>query len=253
MDGHGMNGHLVSDAVRHILHKNVQECPEFNKDLKQALQKGFFRTNCELFQPGIDITMSGTTCVSCVIQGTMLYTANVGDSRAIMGRANGKGGWTSLSLSHDHKPDRPDEEKRILAADGRVGALKGPNGEALGPARVWRKDCDAPGLAMSRSLGDSLAASVGVIGEPEITITPLTPQDEFIVIASDGLWEFITNQEVVEVVSRFLDSRDPVGACDTLIEEANRRWKLEDDVVDDTTVVVIFLDVPRKGLGDKRR
>ncbi|CBZ49543.1 hypothetical protein NCLIV_000410 [Neospora caninum Liverpool] len=253
MDGHGMNGHLVSDVVRQILYKNVQECPAFNRDLKQALQKGFFRTNCELFQPGIDITMSGTTCVACVLHGTTLYSANVGDSRAIMGRSNGKGGWTSLSLSHDHKPDRPDEEKRILAAEGRVAALKGPNGEPLGPARVWRKDCDAPGLAMSRSLGDSLAASVGVIGEPEILVASLTPQDDFIVIASDGLWEFMTNEEVAQIVSRFLESKDPMGACDALIEESNRRWRLEDDVIDDTTVVVIFLDVGRKDAGEKRR
>lgn len=109
--------------------------------------------------------------------------------------------------------------------------------------RVWRKDCDAPGLAMSRSLGDSLAASVGVTGEPEIFVTGLTPNDDFIVLASDGVWEFMTNEEVVEIVSRFWESKDPLGACDALIEEATRRWRQEDDVIDDTTALVVFLDV----------
>lgn len=146
MDGHGVNGHQVSDVVRRALPKNVQECPEFNKDMKQALEKGFFRTNCEVFQRGMDVMMSGTTCIACVVQGTTLYTANVGDSRAIMARSNGRGCWTAFALSQDHKPDRPDEEKRILANDGRVGALKGPNGEPLGPPRSVSTETEATAL-----------------------------------------------------------------------------------------------------------
>lgn len=69
--------------------------------------------------------------------------------------------------------------------------------------RVWLADIDVPGLAMSRSLGDDVAHSVGVTSVPEITEFDLLPNDKFIVWASDGVWEFMSNQEVVNVKSFF--------------------------------------------------
>lgn len=69
-------------------------------------------------------------------------------------------------------------------------------GKEVGPARVWIKDHDIPGLAMSRSLGDYVAQSVGVIPEPEIILYDIKIDDRVIIIASDGVWEFMSNEQV---------------------------------------------------------
>ena len=99
------------------------------------------------------------------------------------------------TLSIDHKPDRKDEHERIIECGGRVDTFREPNGESVGPARVWLKEQQVPGLAMSRSLGDYVASTVGVISEPEFFEMEIKAHDKFIVLASDGLWEFIDNEE----------------------------------------------------------
>lgn len=74
--------------------------------------------------------------------------------------------WVSTALSRDHKPDLKDEEERIVTNGGRIDPFREPNGDPIGPYRVWLKQENVPGLAMSRSIGDLVAASVGVIPEP---------------------------------------------------------------------------------------
>jgi len=69
-------------------------------------------------------------------------------------------------ITRDHKPDDPDEEVRITAMNGRIESYKGRYGENVGPARVWLKSEQYPGLAMSRSIGDACAHSVGVSALP---------------------------------------------------------------------------------------
>jgi serine/threonine protein phosphatase PrpC len=115
--------------------------------------------------------------------------ANVGDSRAVLGCLKPKNTpllptetlathsshegnkiWVAHGLSRDHKPDAKDEHDRIISCNGRVDPFKEPNGDPIGPARVWLKHENVPGLAMSRSIGDAVAASVGVSPEPGIFI-----------------------------------------------------------------------------------
>lgn len=72
-------------------------------------------------------------------------------------------------MSIDHKPDLPSEKQRILRCNGRVDSYKdNENRNPVGPARVWLKNENIPGLAMSRSFGDYIASTVGVISEPEV-------------------------------------------------------------------------------------
>ena len=115
-------------------------------------------------------------------------------------------GWVAHDLSRDHKPSDKDECQRIVARKGRVEPFKDENGEFIGPARVWLKEDDIPGLAMSRSFGDQVAASVGCIPEPgnknvfilEIKEWKFTKDDMFFILASDGVWEFIESDEVIK-------------------------------------------------------
>lgn len=77
-----------------------------------------------------------------------------------------KASFKITPLSEDHKPSLPHEKKRVEQSGGRVEPILGPQGQWLGPDRVWMKNEDTPGLAMSRSLGDGLAHSLGVSSEP---------------------------------------------------------------------------------------
>jgi serine/threonine protein phosphatase PrpC len=108
-------------------------------------------------------------------------------------------------LSNDHKLNIETECERIIESGGRVQSFKdtqNPN-ESIGPRRVWLPDQEIPGLAMSRSMGDEVAHSVGVSAVPEVLEFTLGVSDRFVVIGSDGLWEFLTNEQVCEIVLPF--------------------------------------------------
>ena len=138
----------------------------------------------------------------------------------------------------DHKPDLPAEKKRITDTGGRVFAVEYDDG-IDGPPRVWLGHMDVPGLAMSRSLGDVVAHSAGVVSDPEFTEFELDPKnDKFIVVATDGLWEFVDNHETIEMVE---GQAGPAQAVDVLVTEAGARWMQEEQVIDDTTVIVANL------------
>ena len=95
----------------------------------------------------------------------------------------------------------------------------------MGPLRVWHLHENIPGLAMSRSFGDHCAAQVGVITDPEVLELNLSEQDKFIVIASDGVWEFLSNDDVVRIVEPFYLQNSAEKAAEALIKEALKRWK----------------------------
>lgn len=150
-----------------------------------------------------DVRFSGTTGAVVVLVQQTLYSANVGDSRAVLAKRMGQWDYLAVPLTCDHKPSRPDEKRRIVSRGGRVGPRKHPNGHAVGSSRVWLADQDIPGLAVSRAIGDSVAASVGVTCEPEVWQRQIESNDAFIILASDGVWEFMTPQEAVDLVAEF--------------------------------------------------
>lgn len=92
---------------------------------------------------------------------------------------------------------------------------------------------------LCRSLGDAVAHTAGVISDPEFTERELDPElDKFLVIATDGLWEFVDNKETIEMA---VAQRTPSEAVDCLVKEACQRWMQEEQVIDDTTVIVANL------------
>jgi len=248
-DGHGLVGHDVSKFLISNLPKNLNlALKKTNKyishkeTLYSTLKKVFIETNIELCKiPSIDTKFSGSTCVTIILTKNKIISANAGDSRAVMGRyINGK--WISIELSHDQKPNNPGEKERILSHGGRIEAYKDENGGDFGPPRVWLKNEDVPGLAMSRSFGDEVAASVGTISEPEIEEYEITENDKFIIIASDGIWEFISSQECVEFIKDFYEKKDLKGCLKFLLNESSKRWIKEEEVIDDITEVLIFFE-----------
>jgi serine/threonine protein phosphatase PrpC len=99
------------------------------------------------------------------------------------------------------------------------------NGEPMGPLRVWLKNEDAPGLAMTRSMGDGVGQRVGVSPEPEVTIFDLKEEHKFVLIASDGVWEFLSNEDVADIVSPYVAKNAPEAAANALVKESLKKWK----------------------------
>jgi len=243
-DGHGANGHKVSSFIKDNLPKVLdRETKRRNKvSLSKLIKEVFISVNCSLLNEAMtDTQFSGSTCASLLFFPDKVFSANVGDSRAILAKFS-QNEWKSLALTRDHKPSEKDEAKRILNKKGRIEAFVDEEGEYVGPQRVWLADQNVPGLAMSRSFGDQVAAQVGVTSEPEVFEFPFGMEDRFVVIASDGVWEFISNEECVNIVKEFYDAKDVASAAEFVVEEATRRWHKEESVVDDITVIVIFLE-----------
>jgi serine/threonine protein phosphatase PrpC len=279
-DGHGAEGRKVSQFVRNTLPAEIieryktrkaerlamkssegEKIEIYDAELrKAALKQAFIQAESRLrdIASGIDHQFSGTTGVGVWIVGQLAYAACTGDSRAIIGRKPAQAlspksprGWRSppailaVSMTCDQKPTRPDERKRVRAAGGRITRWK----KNVGPLRVWLPDDWIPGLAMTRSIGDTILTEFGVTPEPEVTVTGLGPLDSFIVLASDGVWEFMNSDEVAIFVWKERNSgTTPSVAASRLVSEAVRRWGQHEVMVDDITAVVLFLDFETQGL-----
>jgi serine/threonine protein phosphatase PrpC len=238
LDGHGEHGDGVSQTFRDQLIPELFNHPTWATDLKKACTDAIAKVERNLLRNyRIDSEFSGTTLSMAIVRGNKVTGVNVGDSRVILGQEI-DGRLTFQDITFDHKPDTPQEKERILACGGRVFAVEYDDG-IDGPPRVWLGHMDIPGLAMSRSLGDVVAHSAGVISEPEFTEYELNPvTDKFMVVATDGLWEFVDNQETVEMVEA---QSGPTDAVDVLVTEAATRWMHEEQVIDDTTIIVANL------------
>ncbi|EYU39712.1 hypothetical protein MIMGU_mgv1a008325mg [Erythranthe guttata] len=208
----------------------------------QALKKSFLNAfkvmDRELrMYTNIDCFYSGTTAVTFVKQGQHLVIGNVGDSRAVLATRDENNKLTAVQLTVDLKPNLPAEEERIRKCKGRVFALQ----DEPEVARVWLPNNNSPGLAMARAFGDFCLKDFGLISVPEISYRHITNKDEFVVLATDGIWDVLSNKEVVKIVSS-CPSRSQ--AARAVVETAVRAWrsKYPTSKVDDCAVVCLFLD-----------
>ncbi|XP_054819199.1 protein phosphatase 2C 50-like [Prosopis cineraria] len=197
-DGHG--GSQVANYCRDRVHLALAEEIEFVKEAlingsvkdtiqdqwKKAFTNCFLKVDAEVggkanCEPVAPETV-GSTAVVAIICASHIIVANCGDSRAVLCR-----GKEPMALSVDHKPNRDDEYARIEAAGGKVIQWNGH--------RVFGV------LAMSRSIGDRYLKP-WIIPEPEVTFLPRAKDDECLILASDGLWDVVTNEEACDLARR---------------------------------------------------
>ncbi|CAA2979054.1 probable phosphatase 2C 33 [Olea europaea subsp. europaea] len=212
--------------------------PEIFQILKESFLKAYKVMDRELkMYANIDCFCSGTTAVTLVKQGQDLVIGYIGDSRAVLGTRDQNNFLTAVQLTVDLKPNLPSEAERIHKCKGRIFALQ----DEPEVARVWLPNYDSPGLAMSRAFGDFCLKEFGLVSVPEICYKRITDKDEFIVLATDGVWDVLSNKEVVDIVG---SSPTRSYAARTLVESAVQGWKLKypTSKVDDCAVVCLFLD-----------
>jgi len=203
-DGHG--GANVAQYAGTQAHDKVLNTAAYKKgDVVTALKQGFMRIDEDMLK---DDTMkddlAGSTAVCSLIKNNVIYTANVGDSRGIcsvLGEVH--------QLSFDHKPSNESESKRIISAGGWV-EFNRVNGN----------------LALSRALGDFVfkknekksAEEQIVTAMPDVTVERITTDTEFLVLACDGIWDVLSNQEVVDFVrGRLAQKMEPHTICEDIM------------------------------------
>ncbi|KAM1949585.1 hypothetical protein ACFX15_009624 [Malus domestica] len=280
-DGHGPDGHKVARCVRDNLPSKLSEVikiyqlntgifsdinvagSELNanngtshdrkasSDLslpswEASFVKSFKEMDEELsLDNTIDSFCSGSTAVTVVKQGDHLVIANLGDSRAVLGTRSGeKKQIVPVQLTVDLKPETPSEAERIMKCKGRILSVEGEPQVF----RLWMPDEDCPGLAMARAFGDFCVKDYGLTSSPEVFYRKISSDDEFVVLATDGIWDALTNSDVVKIVA---SARKRSMAAELLVKRAVRAWKRKfpQSKIDDCAVICLFLkDLPASSL-----
>ncbi|MBA0854333.1 hypothetical protein Goshw_029220 [Gossypium schwendimanii] len=209
-DGHG--GAKAAEFAAQKLEKNIVDEVVRRGDrsgVKEAVKDGYLKTDAEFLKEDVS---GGTCCVTALIQNGNLIVSNAGDCRAVMSR-----GGVAEPLTSDHRPSREDEKSRIETSGGYVDLCRG----------VWRIQGS---LAVSRGIGDQHLKQ-WVISEPETKIIGIKPECEFLILASDGLWDKVSNQEAVDIARPSclgINKLNPLGACKKLVELSVSRGSSDD-------------------------
>ncbi|KAL8215193.1 hypothetical protein R6Q57_004642 [Mikania cordata] len=218
-DGHG--GPKAAEFASENLQKNIQneveKRGENEIEIVEAIKQGYLTTDSEFLKQE---QRGGACCVTAIITSGNLVVSNAGDCRAVVSR-----GGAAEALTSDHRPSRPDEKQRIESLGGYVDNIRGI-------ARVLGS------LAVSRGIGDR-DLKQWITAEPETKIFKIKHEFEFLIMASDGLWEKVSNQEAVDLARPFCTSTDKlevISACKKLVELSVSRGSR-----DDTSVMIIQL------------
>ncbi|KAM3319844.1 protein phosphatase 2C 51 [Capsicum chacoense] len=188
-DGHGGSrvAHACRDALHSLVIQQVSKEEEEDINWEKVMAESFCKMDGKVNEEGTEMATMGSTAVVAVVGEEEVIVANCGDSRAVLSR-----GGVAVPLSIDHKPDRPDELDRIERSGGKVINWNGQR--VLGV------------LATSRSIGDMYLKPY-VIPDPEVIVSKRSDADEFIILASDGLWDVIPNDVACDVTRRCLNGQ----------------------------------------------
>ena len=263
-DGHGFYGHFISEYLKNNLIKKFEEHPKikFLKNLKYIYSRIIsdnYRIIREIFQE-LDneilnnkelnnINLSGSTCTLLIQIGDDIICANIGDSKAILVYEDFNttvnindeyDKYKIIKLSKDCLPNIETEKMRILMNGGKIIQLKNTFNQELGPLRIFLKDKNIPGLSISRSFGDKIGKSIGVISNPIINEYKLNKDVKFIVIASGGIWRVMTEKELLDNGIKYYLMNNPDYFCKNIANISTELWKQNSGNVEDITIIVIF-------------
>lgn len=201
------DGHFGGGCSKYIaanIPKLLLKEPKLNESPAEALVSAYLKCDKEYLAMAKEKKMlDGSTAVSVFIKGNKLFCANTGDSRAVMCQ-----GGKAIALSEDQKPEHPKEQKRIES-----------NGGVVLMGRVQGK------LAVARAFGDPEFKNLDTLepkyitAEPEVKTFDITQDTQFIIIACDGLWDKLSNQDAVNFVLRRINEGMPIKKiCQELVQ-----------------------------------
>mmetsp|Transcript_99885 Transcript_99885/g.286990 ORF Transcript_99885/g.286990 Transcript_99885/m.286990 type:complete len:359 (+) Transcript_99885:92-1168(+) len=249
-DGHGANGHIVSDYVMQSLAQKVVLAAGMQSGKLSSTMHAYFQQVQQTLasKPSLGTEMSGTTATVVLHDHELkrLICSHVGDSTAVLlKRTSTSDRLVAESLTRDHRPDLPEERKRIekygrVVFDGYCH-------------RVVAKASMAPGLNMSRSFGDVLGHSAGVSSEPDVVHRAVTPEDRVLVVCSDGIWKVMSPQDAADIVQDFGPLR-VMEAARALADAAMKLWLggTRGRKADDITVLLAWIPASHQSPGSSQ-
>ena len=246
-DGHGEFGDIVSNEIKNnfleyfnklnynsnenydkLCNNNYKEIYSLFNQIDKKLHKKYNSKNT--------CYNSGTTANIILLFKNKIISINIGDSKSILIAGNNN---EIIQLNKCHNPEREDEKKRIEKNGGEVGRV---NWADYGPQRVWYKGKIYPGLSISRSFGDFISEPLGVFSVPEIKEFDIDyKKNKIMVIGTDGIWEFLSNEKVRDIVIPYYEENTIHGGINKLIDVASKMWNIKNPkYIDDLSVILIF-------------
>ncbi|MBA0833662.1 hypothetical protein Goarm_006089 [Gossypium armourianum] len=271
-DGHGgpetsrfINEHLFQHLKRFTSEQQTMSVDVIRKAY-QATEEGFLSLVTKQWPMKPQIAAVGSCCLVGVICGGTLYVANLGDSRAVLGRAvKATGEVLAIQLSAEHnvciesvrqelQSLHPDDSQ-IVVLKHNVWRVKGliQVSRSIGDVYLKKAEFNREPLYSKFRLREPLKRPI-LSADPSISVHQLQPHDQFVILASDGLWEHLSNQEAVDIVQNHPQSGSARRLVKTALKEAaNKREMRYSDLKkidrgvrrhfhDDITVIVVFLD-----------
>jgi cAMP-dependent protein kinase regulator len=235
-DGHGPFGHLVSFRLVQSLPYYLCKSEHFGKDWALALKNAFLSAQKDLQDfcksEDINIEASGAAGSVLVFEEQTVHIAFIGDARVMLGSWNRRDSRL-IFCTQDHKPDLPEEKARLEKAGSEVREIDPGN------SRIYLPGSNFPGLTMSRAFGDT--ACEGVLREPEYHKHLMQPTDQwYAIVASDGVWEFMSGEEVCNMTSKKLRLKGPRETLNFVVNASRKRWAYCcGEYCDDITAILI--------------
>ena len=236
-DGHGEKGRVAADFVARevddFMSKNKSNFKKWNtrETLTEKFKSFFKEVQKKMAKEPENFDQSGSCAICAITIDNNCYVINIGDSRCVLGGRSGNQ-ILCIQMSADHKPNDPEEEERIKKSKGDISNCRDNN---FGPYRVFKQGESMPGLVVSRSLGDLAGHEVGCSELPDISLKVLDPNDEFIILGSDGIWDMMGSAEIVGFIYEKLEEVDRSKICDHVVDECRKRWgvinKYKDDLM----------------------
>lgn len=244
-DGHGPFGHLVSFRLVQSVPSLLVASKHYGVNWKSALAEAFILAQAELLkfsrEQDINVEASGASGTVVVVHNLHIHTAHIGDSGALLACWN-KSASRVVSGTQDHKPEIPAERQRLETAGSEVRQVDEDT------YRIYKPGTGFPGLTMSRAFGDT--SCKGVLQVPDYSVYEMQSAEElYIIIASDGVWEFLSYSTLAEYTAKKLRLKGPFEVARFVVQSSRSQWNSAyggDDYCDDITTLVVQLNAKVK-------
>ncbi|KAI4381797.1 hypothetical protein MLD38_007836 [Melastoma candidum] len=271
-DGHGgpETSRFINDNLFQNLKRFSTEQQSMSVDVirkaYQATEEGFFNVVAKQWSMKPQIAAVGSCCLVGVISGGTLYIANLGDSRAVLGRlVKATGEVLAIQLSAEHNVgieavrqemhSAHPEDSQIVVLKHNVWRVKGliQVSRSIGDVYLKKPEYNREPLYAKFRLREPFRRPI-LSSDPAVSTHDLQPHDQFVIFASDGLWEHLSNQEAVDIVQNHPRNGIARRLVKTALHEAAKKREMRYSDLkkidrgvrrhfhDDITVVVIFLD-----------
>ena len=253
-DGHGDDGHIISKEIKEyfleyfnkmnltksdnyyekICQNNYEEIYNLFKEIDNKLHEKYSDKDNNI------CNNSGSTASLIVLFRNKIISINLGHSKSILINKDNK----IIQLNRCHIPELDEEKKRIEENGGEV---KRQEWSKEGPERIFHKNDKEKkysGLSVSRSFGDFALNQIGVITVPEIKEFDVNYDDiSIMVIGTNGIWEFLTNEKVKDIILPYYDENNITGGINKLINVSNKIWSVKNPMyIDDLSTILLFFN-----------